>query len=427
MEMIHWIIDTILGIVGLSRETVPSFDELGPIIMEAIKTNEYLQATLGFGGLMTFVIGIVKGVPLMIYNKIMGFYYRFIYRRIKFEMLIEQASDEHLFKWFDKFISEIQPGEKRNFTLQFRNGKVTKMMKSDRFFFWHKRRPFWLVKSREKLETTSTKREAYNEKYRITTYLSKGSIEKLIKSLEQYIAEQRKAAEKEAWLKIDGRHVKTLKYEKDLSLIYFPEKDEMVKRIENFLKPETEAWYRKRGIPYKLVFMLNGLPGTGKTSFVRSCAKHFKINLNSIAVNPLTTSDGFNNEVEEIGTKEFLILDDMDRPFKKGKVRKEYFIDTGSYLSLLDGINTPHGVVIFCTSNHKDVLPPAMYRPGRVDEFISFGHAENRYISEYVSIFYDIEYEYKGNAKVGMSAIQKICIANMYDAAGAVKEIEALC
>lgn len=44
--------------------------------------------------------------------------------------------------------------------------------------------------------------------------------------------------------------------------------------LENFFKPETEAFYRSRGVPWRRGYLFHGPPGCGKTSFVCALAAH---------------------------------------------------------------------------------------------------------------------------------------------------------
>ena len=59
---------------------------------------------------------------------------------------------------------------------------------------------------------------------------------------------------------------------KSFSNVFYPEKDDIVKRIDFFTN--NKAWYKKRGIPYTLGFMFYGDPGCGKTSNIKAIANH---------------------------------------------------------------------------------------------------------------------------------------------------------
>lgn len=45
-------------------------------------------------------------------------------------------------------------------------------------------------------------------------------------------------------------------------------------------------------------------------------------------------------------------------------------------LNALDGMLTPHGLITCMTTNHAEVLDPALVRPGRVDLAMEFGYLD---------------------------------------------------
>ena len=68
------------------------------------------------------------------------------------------------------------------------------------------------------------------------------------------------------------RNLDTLYFKKDL-------KESLSAKIKKFLEPETEDLYRSFGIPYKLNILLEGHPGTGKTSLIFAIASLLKLNI----------------------------------------------------------------------------------------------------------------------------------------------------
>ena len=56
--------------------------------------------------------------------------------------------------------------------------------------------------------------------------------------------------------------------------MFFADKDRLVDRIDKFSSAEGHAEYERLGLPYTLGFLLVGEPGTGKTSFIKSLARH---------------------------------------------------------------------------------------------------------------------------------------------------------
>lgn len=57
-------------------------------------------------------------------------------------------------------------------------------------------------------------------------------------------------------------------------------------------------------------------------------------------------------------------------------------------LNALDGIEAAEGRLLFATTNHKESLDPALYRPGRMDVHVEFGKASKYQAKELFKRFY---------------------------------------
>lgn len=57
-------------------------------------------------------------------------------------------------------------------------------------------------------------------------------------------------------------------------------------------------------------------------------------------------------------------------------------------LNAMDGIEAAEGRLLFATTNHKDSLDPALYRPGRMDVHVEFGKANKYQAKELFKRFY---------------------------------------
>ena len=141
--------------------------------------------------------------------------------------------------------------------------------------------------------------------------------------------------------------------------------------------------YAKLGINYKRIYLFEGVPGAGKTSFIFALASHFDYDVATISFGPKFTDTDMIHILRNINSShksgkrnKFLILEDMDCIFKERKSNDEArnMISFSGLLNVLDGIATPHNLVVFITTNFKNNLDAALIRPGRVDYIMSFGY-----------------------------------------------------
>merc|ERR1712233_24975 len=82
-------------------------------------------------------------------------------------------------------------------------------------------------------------------------------------------------------------HYQEFKFEsgKSFSNVFYPEKDDVVKRLDFFSK--NKEWYKKRGIPYTMGFLFYGAPGCGKTSTIKAIANHTQRHIVSVPLNKI--------------------------------------------------------------------------------------------------------------------------------------------
>lgn len=139
--------------------------------------------------------------------------------------------------------------------------------------------------------------------------------------------------------------------------------------------------YEGAGRPWKRVYLLSGKPGMGKSSFIHALACSYQMRLAIPTLTGLTDAD-FDNVMRTMPSKSIMLLEDVDHLFGEvgpdepgynmsGKATRRTVdcsvITLSGFLNLLDGINTPSGLVIFMTSNHPERLPAEAMRAGRVD------------------------------------------------------------
>lgn len=195
------------------------------------------------------------------------------------------------------------------------------------------------------------------------------------------------------------------KTKRNFSSIYLPQ--EQKQHIKNdltaFLNPLTMAKYNKLGINYKRIYLLEGIPGTGKTSLIFALASHFNCNIAIINFTPkmidtdlLHVFQHFTN-IERYTDitkrrKTFLICEDIDCIFKERKTNDESRnnITFSGLLNAIDGIATDN-VICFITTNYIQHLDSALLRPGRIDYIMKFDYAIKEQIINIYNAFTDTQ------------------------------------
>jgi hypothetical protein len=146
----------------------------------------------------------------------------------------------------------------------------------------------------------------------------------------------------------------------------------ILQKLKDFIADRT--WYQEMGIPYHLGLLFHGTPGSGKTSIIGALAGELKMNLYILSL----AGEDMNDErfaclLSEIPPNSFMVLEDVDAAFavRKRKSEEGQTQSTGltltGILNALDGFMASEGAIVLMTTNHRDLLDPALIRPGRVD------------------------------------------------------------
>ncbi|WFD25878.1 Complex III assembly protein translocase and chaperone [Malassezia nana] len=184
---------------------------------------------------------------------------------------------------------------------------------------------------------------------------------------------------------------------RELGSVVLPSKrkDEIVHDLTRFLT--RNAWYTKRGIPYRRGYLLHGAPGSGKTSFITALAGHlgFHICLLNLAERGMT-DDKLTHLLSNAPERSILLLEDIDAAFLGRNTHAperhadgyQPNVTFSGLLNALDGVASGESRIIFMTTNHLERLDPALIRPGRVDVICELGDAEDDQVHELLIRFY---------------------------------------
>lgn len=240
----------------------------------------------------------------------------------------------------------------------------------------------------------------------------------------------------------EGYWEKTLtKKYRNMDTIYLPKKDKgmILDDVELFLSNSTKERYESIGRVHKRVYLFEGLPGSGKTSFISAIASQICYDIAIISFTEKVTDGKLIRLMKNLPEKTILVMEDIDVLFQERKKNDEHknLVTFSGILNNLDGITTRDGFICFITTNYKDCLDKALLRPGRVDKQLKFtyivkeqmkdmftkfmgdGYTEDKFKTFYNS-FRDLK------VKVSVSLVQEYLFKYLDDPDKAIENVDEI-
>ena len=244
---------------------------------------------------------------------------------------------------------------------------------------------------------------------------------------------------------------------------FFERKDEIIEQIDFFIN--NKSWYDKMGIPYNLGICLHGIPGTGKTSFVKALANYTNRNIIQLSLKLIETKQqlvSFFYEKMYTETNKtpcgfydkIILLEDVDcasdilfqRNEQENNINNKktetqtYTIKTGDsmesskqlfenikidnknknkvtlddVLNLFDGVCETPGRIIIITTNYYSKLDNAFTRPGRFDITIEMKKANREMICDMFFMFFNKRFPKKNIPSIRDYEFTPAELVNMY-------------
>lgn len=172
---------------------------------------------------------------------------------------------------------------------------------------------------------------------------------------------------------------------------------ENYKRLESAFKrfnsrPKREIELK---IPHRLVILLSGPPGFGKTTLINAIAHELNLNIYatmlSMLIDPVIPY-----LFDHVKSNSCMVFEDIDSMTVNregvtianshgiaGSIasdsKDQKNVSLSAVLNILDGLYAPDGSVIIMTTNYLERLDPALIRPERVHLHLKFGPDETVY------------------------------------------------
>jgi hypothetical protein len=206
-----------------------------------------------------------------------------------------------------------------------------------------------------------------------------------------------------------------------METIYLPDsvKKDLLQDLINFYNPEHIKAYTELGINHTRMYMLYGLPGTGKSTLIRCVASHFKKNIAYVYIKHDMNYDNFRNLMSNVPDNSIVCFEDVDSLFVELREQKSGLTFSG-FINVFDGIDISKNLVVFFTTNNLELLDKAIIR--RISYFIEFKYATKEQIQEMFNTFFpkysdsfDKFYENVRNTKTTINVMEKFFIKYIFE------------
>jgi hypothetical protein len=139
--------------------------------------------------------------------------------------------------------------------------------------------------------------------------------------------------------------------------------------LERFTKSRERL--TRLEMPWRRGYLLEGPPGTGKTSLSLAIAGALGFNLATLSLTDIKSDGMLKKAVSTLRPRTVLVIEDIDANSvsheRDHNNSQDGALSLSGLLNSLDGFETPEGLVTILTTNHIEKLDAALTRSGRMD------------------------------------------------------------
>ena len=405
-------------------------------LKEIINNNQFLSGGLVLGAI-TSILYSLKAVPGQIWHSVRRYFF--------YSVTIEQTND--LFTYVQRWLMDNYEKELRSVRASYIRNKITKkhgeepetfadsekrdfkafnkiiyIHHDDSFRIYYKNRIIRIATSKEKFEGASNVFSMFFNQYTVSGIFARKAITELLEEFVAYNVSLEKVSPPKMFINQDAYWEEvTGTALRDIDKIFIDHgiKDNLLADINNF--KNSYSFYQDRNIPYRRGYLLEGPPGTGKSSLASALASKFNTDLYLLNLNSFEKEKHFESALNSINSDAFILIEDIDAYFKGREAKTK--ISFSSFINQISGVKSKTGIILLITTNVKSEMDDALLRSGRIDMQVNLSLANTDLIEEYLSFFYSKKITLPVDVVASMADIENICIQNRNDAKKAVTEI----
>ena len=147
--------------------------------------------------------------------------------------------------------------------------------------------------------------------------------------------------------------------------------EECIEDVSHFVAKAST--YEQLHIAPIRIYLLHGVPGSGKTTTVHAIASALGRDVACMPFGRGTTDVDVKNALAALPEEAVLCIEDADALFGQDRAARDHCASFATFLAALDGADVTAPAAVILTTNHATILDPAVRR--RVDYAVEFRHA----------------------------------------------------